>query len=188
MKATTALVIAGLGAVAALCGLGAAYLVGGATGLLTVGLGLAVLAALALRLAVPAAPPAPAARPARQAWPASPAWIPSRVRPGRRIHHDADPRDFPAYRRILSALGWAAVSPRHYDLHVRPLLARLLAATPADRRGDGRARAVVGDDLWPLVDGSRPVSTDSDGPGVDLATVTRIVDRLEHLADPRRPR
>ena len=70
--------------------------------------------------------------------------------------------DFPAYRKIASDLSWAQVSGRHYDYALRPMLARL-AATSAGRQA-------VAADL------GRPPGDDS---GVDLATLERIVARLE---------
>jgi hypothetical protein len=48
-------------------------------------------------------------------------------------------------------------------------------------RDPARARDLVGDDIWPLIDPSRPPSFDSKAPGADLRTLTRIVDRLEQL-------
>jgi len=95
--------------------------------------------------------------------------------------------DFPAYAKISSDLGWAPVSQWHYDHGLRPLLSRLFESVLAERyRVDltadpERARSVVGDDIWPLIDPSRPPSFDSRAPGTDLRTLTRIVDRLERL-------
>ncbi len=80
------------------------------------------------------------------------------------------------------------MSQWHYDHGIRPLLGPpgrsrcwrtttglTLTADPE------RARHLVGDDIWPLVDPSRPPSFDSKAPGADLPTLTRIVDRLEQL-------
>lgn len=95
--------------------------------------------------------------------------------------------DFPAYRKITSDLSWADASPRHYDHGLRPRLARLLDARLAQRHGlnaagePERARDLVGAELWPLLDMSRPPSNDSRAPGVSMATVDRIVTRLEKL-------
>jgi hypothetical protein len=95
--------------------------------------------------------------------------------------------DFPAYAKICSDLGWAPVSQWHYDHGIRPLFGRLLESVLAERhrvdlaRDPARARDLVGDDIWPLVDPSRPPSFDSKAPGADLRTLTRIVDRLEQL-------
>ena len=95
--------------------------------------------------------------------------------------------DFPAYAKISSDLGWAPVSQWHYDHGIRPLFGRLLESVLAERhrvdlaRDPARARDLVGEDIWPLVDPSQPSSFDSKAPGADLRTLTRIVDRLEQL-------
>ena len=74
--------------------------------------------------------------------------------------------DFPAYATIASDLEWARMSRRHYEHTLRPRLARLAAIL-------GRSSAV---DLGGP--GNR-ATFDSDGPGVDLATLERIVTQLE---------
>jgi len=95
--------------------------------------------------------------------------------------------EFPAYAKISSDLGWAAVSAWHYDHGIRPLLGRLAGSALAERhrvdlaRDRARARHLVGDDIWPLIDPATPPSFDSKAPGADLRTLTRIVDRLEQL-------
>jgi hypothetical protein len=73
--------------------------------------------------------------------------------------------EFPAYQRIASDLEWAQMSRRHYEHALRPMLARLAAAL-------GRPRAVPADL------GGAPAG-DVDGPGLDLATLERMVTRLE---------
>jgi hypothetical protein len=73
--------------------------------------------------------------------------------------------DFPAYQRIASDLEWAQMSRRHYEHALGPTLARLAAAL-------GRPQAVA-----PDLEG--PPSGDIDGPGLTLATLDRIVTRLE---------
>lgn len=113
-------------------------------------------------------------------------------RPPRAVRKDhrsggSSEADFPAYRKITSDLSWADSSPRHYDHGLRPRLAGLLDARLAQRygrdaaAGPERARELVGAELWPLLDMSRPPSNDSRGPGVSMATVDRIVTRLEDL-------
>jgi hypothetical protein len=60
------------------------------------------------------------------------------------------------------------MSRRHYEYAARPMLARLAAAL-------GRPQAVAEErDVPPAGNG-----VDTDGPGVDLATLERIVTRLE---------
>jgi hypothetical protein len=101
-------------------------------------------------------------------------------------HGDSSEAGFPAYRKITSDLSWADASPRHYDHGLRPRLAGLLDARLAQRygldaAGPERARELVGEELWPLLDMSRPSSNDGRAPGVSMATVDRIVTRLEEL-------
>jgi hypothetical protein len=95
--------------------------------------------------------------------------------------------DFPTYTKISSDLSWAPVSEWHYDHGIRPLFGRLVVSALAEHhRVDAvadpeRARHLVGDEIWPLVDPSRPPSFDSRSPGADLRTLARIVDRLEQI-------
>lgn len=74
--------------------------------------------------------------------------------------------DFPAYRKIASDVEWAQLSQRHYEHAMRPLMTRLAVTL-------GRAEAVAAD----LAGAER--LADTDGPGVDLATLNRITARLE---------
>jgi hypothetical protein len=155
-------------AAAGVAGLAASYAAAGSRGLVITGTILAAVALLAARAAItPSAPRRPARR--REAPPA------------------ADAADFPAYRRIASDLGWAQTSQRHYDRFARPMFGRLLSAMLEERylldmgRHPEQARALAGPDLWPLIDPSVPPSDDTNLPGVDLATLTRVADRLEQL-------
>jgi len=97
------------------------------------------------------------------------------------------PADFPTYAKISSDLGWAPVSQWHYDHGLRPLLARLAASALAEHHrvdmatNPARAASLIGEEIWPHIDPSRPASFDSKAPGADLPTLTRIVDRLEQL-------
>ena len=168
--------------VAALGTLAAALAIGGPFTLVVTA---ECLAALALVVALARTPAGVRERgvPRAAAW-ARAAW----ARLGRR-RPPAEVRsaDFPAYAKISSDLGWAPVSQWHYDHGIRPLFGRLLESVLAERhrvdlaRDPARARDLVGDDIWPLVDPSRPPSFDSKAPGADLRTLTRIVDRLEQL-------
>ncbi len=90
---------------------------------------------------------------------------PRSVRPGRQ-RRDPGRRaaDFPAYASIASDVEWARMSRRHYEHGLRPRLARLAAAL-------GREDAV---NITRL-----PGPADTDGPGLDLATLERIIIRLE---------
>ena len=110
-----------------------------------------------------------------------------RIWPRRAAPAAVRPSDFPAYAKISSDLGWAPVSQWHYDHGLRPLLIRLFESALAERHrvdlsaDPKRARSLVGDDVWPLIDPSRAPSFDSRAPGTDLRTLTRVVDRLEQL-------
>ncbi len=72
--------------------------------------------------------------------------------------------DFPAYVKLASDLEWAQMSRRHYEYALRPMLARLAVTL-------GRPEAV------PEGPGPRPAGLD--GPGVDLATLERVIAALE---------
>ena len=167
---------------AALAALAAALAVGGP---FTLAVTAECLAALALVVALARTPAGVRERgvPRAAAW-ARAVW----ARLGRRgPPAEVRSADFPAYAKISSDLGWAPVSQWHYDHGIRPLFGRLLESVLAERhrvdlaRDPARARDLVGDDIWPLVDPSRPPSFNSKAPGADLRTLTRIVDRLEQL-------
>jgi hypothetical protein len=154
-------------AVAGLAGLAAAYAVAGPRGAVVAGTILAAGAVLAARAALPPGPRHGIRRRAAAA--------------------EVQAADFPGYRRIAGDLSWATTSRRHYDRIARPMLGRLLGAALAERhrvdvaRQPDAARRLFGEDLWPLLDPARPPSDDGDAPGVDLATLARIADRLEQL-------
>ncbi|WUI02694.1 hypothetical protein OHR68_13090 [Spirillospora sp. NBC_00431] len=155
---------------AAGCGFGAVHIVAGTPAVLALAAGLAVLGLLAARARIPA--------------PLSP----SRPAGHRTLDDEPDElREYPSYRRVREAVSWAPVSARHYDTVTRPLLVRLLSAALAERHGvdlhrePARARELVGEDVWPLVDPGRPGSGDSFAPGPDLAALRIVVNRLEEL-------
>ena len=170
--------------VAAAAALAAAFAVSGQLGLVITA---DALAALALLVALAGTPSGvrergvlrPVAAWARGAW--------RRIRHRRTAPPAVQPSDFPSYAKISSDLGWAPVSEWHYDHGLRPLLSRLFESALAERHrvdltaDPERARSLVGDDVWPLIDPSRPPSSDSNAPGTDLHTLIRIVDRLERL-------
>ena len=111
----------------------------------------------------------------------------SRIWPRHRAPTVVRTADFPAYAKISSDLGWAPVSQWHYDHGIRTLFGRLAESALTQRhrvdlaRDPARARELVGEDIWPLIDPARPASFDSKTPGPDLRTLTRVVDRLEAL-------
>ena len=160
MRVTVSAVLAAVGLAAAGT---AAYAVAGARGLAVAGTVLAIAVLLAARLAIVPAAPHPTGR---------------RKRPA----PDVSAEDFPAFRQIVADLGWAGASRRHYDHVTRPVFTRLVGTAQADRGiSQEAAEARAGSDLWPLMDPSAPLSNNSEAPGVDAATLGRIVDRLERL-------
>ena len=171
-------------AVAAFAALAAAFADSGQFGLVITAECLAALALLVALVRTPAAVRERGVLRPIAAW-ARGAW--QRIWPRREAPAAVQPSDFPAYAKISSDLGWAPVSQWHYDHGLRPLLGRLFESVLAERHrvdltaDPERARSVVGDDVWPLIDPSRPLSFDSRTPGTDLRTLTRIVDRLEQL-------
>jgi hypothetical protein len=171
-------------AVAALLILGASLAVSGQLGLV---IAVDCLAALALVIALASTPGGVRERDVLRPAVAWARAIQHRIWSRHAVPAAVRPSDFPAYSKISSDLGWAPVSRWHYDHGIRPLLSRLFESALAERHrvdltaDPARARSVVGDDIWPLIDPSRPPSFDSRAPGTDLRTLTRIVDRLEQL-------
>jgi len=160
MRVTVSAALAAVGLAAAGT---AAYAVAGARGLAVAGTVLAIAVLVAARLAIVPAAPHPTGRRKRPA-------------PG------VSAEDFPAFRQIVADLGWAGASRRHYDHVTRPVFTRLVGTAQADRGiSQEAAEARAGSDLWPLMDPSAPLSNNSEAPGVDAATLGRIVDRLERL-------
>ncbi len=167
---------------AALAALAAAFAIGGPFTLAVTAECLAVLALVVVLARTPGGT-------RERGMPRAAAWARATWARLRRRRPPAEVRsgDFPAYAKISSDLGWAPVSQWHYDHGIRPLFGRLLESVLAERhrvdlaRDPARARDLVGEDIWPLVDPSRPASFDSKAPGADLRTLTRIVDRLEQL-------
>jgi hypothetical protein len=168
---------------AALAALAAAFAIGGPFTLVVTAECLAVLALVVVLARTPGGVRERGV-PRAAAW-ARGVW--ARLWRRRRPPAEVRSADFPAYSKISSDLGWASVSQWHYDHGIRPLFGRLLESVLAERhrvdlaRDPARARELVGEDIWPLVDPSRPPSFDSKAPGADLRTLTRIVDRLEQL-------
>jgi hypothetical protein len=157
---------ASIAAGAAVLVVGTAVSACGAAGLVVSVSAVAVLAGWAALSRVPAAPlPRPTAK------------------PGPPVEN----APFRSFRQVSEALSWAEVSPRHYDLMTRPLLQEILATRLADHHrvdlaaDPEAARRLVGDDVWPWLDPGREVATRGQPPGVDLRTLTRIVERLERL-------
>jgi hypothetical protein len=144
------------------------YVGAGFAGLVVTLSALAVLGLLTLVLRVPGAP------------------VRRRRRRRRRPLPSFD-EPYPTFAHVSEQLSWAQVSPRHYDLVTRPLLVRLMASRLSDHHGidlrkfPDQARAVVGDDVWWWLDPTRPAEGSSQPPGVNVPTLTRLVERLESL-------
>jgi hypothetical protein len=128
----------------------AGYTAAGAAGLIDV----ASLATLGVLIAARAAVRGRKPRPVRQEK--------QRRDPGRRPAIRA--AAFPAYASIASDLEWGRMSRRHYEHSLRPRLTRL--ATALGREGTVAIPSLTG-------------PADADGPGVDVATLDRIISQLE---------
>lgn len=180
--------------------LAASLAVAGSTGLIVAADCLAVLALLVIVTRTPpGARPGQAHRPGHSLgtmlaravrWrPVLPGWLPWwRALASGGGQQGVRGADFPSYLKISSDLSWAPVSAWHYHHGIRPLLVRLLQMVLSERyRLDPaaepeRARRLVGEDLWPLIDPGQPPSYDSSAPGTGLRALTRVVDRLEDLS------
>jgi hypothetical protein len=105
------------------------------------------------------------------------AWWPSR-RP--------KPTEDPAVASMTRRLFWGGESPRMFDLHLRPVLARAASSLLADRRGLDLERdrsevsALLGADAFDLIDPHRPPSAD-DQPAPTMDRLDQLLDRLETL-------
>ena len=94
-----------------------------------------------------------------------------------------------SFREIGRELAWAKVSKRHFDSAPRRMLQRVAAAALDSRAGvdfyadrdRDRAMTLIGPDLWPLIDPRRAPSNDTASPGLDPATIDRLLTRLEQL-------
>jgi hypothetical protein len=156
-------------AFAVAAGLAIGYAAGGTGGLVVAGTVLALLAMLGARVTIP--------RGRRQA----------RAVKKKHLSTHEDEAAFRSYMEISSDVSWSGASARHYDHGIRRLLTRLVTTRLAESHGvdavrqPARARALVGEDVWPLVDPSIRPSQDSDAPGVSLERLARVVTRLEEL-------
>lgn len=154
---------AAAGAVGGLLSL--AGLLGGAGGLLVAATAVWLAALLAVRASLRTSrEPVPAPADVRARTPGSP---------------------FPSFAAIEQALSWGAVSRRHFDTGLRPLLWRLALARVMSHEGvdeQAAARRIeerLGADLWPWLEPVWPPSRDSEAPGVDPRVLAALVERLE---------
>jgi len=101
---------------------------------------------------------------------------------------------FPTFDSVASDVSWATKSGRDFDLYIRKRFARIARAKLLDLNLDldtladdpARARAVLGPELWLVVDPTREQSRDRDGGGVNTAELHRLLDQLESIGVDRR--
>lgn len=112
---------------------------------------------------------------------------PQTVAPASRPPQPPPTESSPSFRKVEGRLWSADRSPRLYDHATRPLLSRVTAVVLRHRTGvdlvddPERARAVLGDDAWGLVDPHHPPSDDNEPPGVRPERIARLLSRLEEL-------
>ncbi|MPZ60282.1 MAG: hypothetical protein GEU93_03080 [Propionibacteriales bacterium] len=93
----------------------------------------------------------------------------------------------PAYDDIRHAVLMGRHSRREFDFALRRRLEHIASSRLAEsedvdlHRDPERARAILGADLWSLIDPRRPISRDRTGGGVSEAELAEFVDRLEKL-------
>ncbi len=93
----------------------------------------------------------------------------------------------PELVRTERELTLAAASAGHAHRRMVPLLreaasARLYAQHGVElSRRPERARQLLGDETWELVRPDRPEPADRNGPGIPLARIAAVIDRLERL-------
>lgn len=101
---------------------------------------------------------------------------------------------FPTFDSVSSDVSWATKSGRDFDLYIRKRFARIARARLLDLNLDldtlaedpAHARAVLGADLWSVVDPNREQSRDRESGGVNPAELHRLLDQLESIGVDRR--
>jgi len=101
---------------------------------------------------------------------------------------------FPTFDSVSSDVSWATKSGRDFDLYIRKRFARIARAKLLDLDLDldtladdpARARAVLGADLWRIVDPTREQSRDRESGGVNPAELHRLLDQLDSIGADRR--
>jgi hypothetical protein len=114
--------------------------------------------------------------------------VPRGPGPFTRFEPDLDaPTGFPSLARIEREVALAAASSHDVHFRLRPTLRATTAELLSARRGirldtqHERARAILGDETWELVRPDRPPPRNPRGPGLDRATLERVVASLEAL-------
>lgn len=91
----------------------------------------------------------------------------------------------PAYKRYRAAAASAAGSTRDWDYRVRPVLADLVDAAVTQHNLNGGStpagQALLGEQLWALVDRDAPRSEDRSTPSGGSDGLLEIVERVEEL-------
>ena len=93
----------------------------------------------------------------------------------------------PSFEGVRHAVRLGAHSRREFDFGIRRRLERVASTRLADGHGvdphrdPARARELLGEQAWELLDPGRPISTERSRAGVPEATLAQVVDRLERL-------
>ena len=92
------------------------------------------------------------------------------------------PGDLERFERLVANSDTASA----VHLRLRPALREIAAARLGSRgisldRSPGDARRILGEDLWELLRPDRPRPADPRAPGMKLAQLTELTDRLEDL-------
>lgn len=101
---------------------------------------------------------------------------------------------FPTFDSVSSDVSWATKSGRDFDLYIRKRFMRIARVKLLDLNLDldaladdpVRARAVLGNELWQVVDPAREHSKDRDRGGVNPAELHRLLDQLESIGADQR--
>lgn len=110
------------------------------------------------------------------------------------FHRDRRREAFPTFDSVASDVSWATKSGRDFDLYIRKRFDRIARAKLVDLNLDldaladdpTRARAVLGAELWWVVDPTREQSKHRDSGGIDPAQLHRLLDQLESIGADRR--
>ncbi len=98
-------------------------------------------------------------------------------------------KSFPTYDSVASDVSWATKSGRDFDLHVRRRFTRIARARLAELDVDlddladdpRRARALLGAELWQVIDPTREPSRARDSGGVSMAELHHLIDQLDAI-------
>jgi hypothetical protein len=113
--------------------------------------------------------------------------LPRSRRPGRAPARGTAPGEQPTYDALVHAMRMGAHSRREFDFGLRRRLQRVAAARLLDGYGvdlvrdPERAAALLGPQVWALLNPARPVSRQRGSGGVDRRTLAAMVRRLEEL-------